>query len=590
MSRVDSRTVLLARPGEARDRLRAALEQSGVELVLQADPLEAGVDDVAAADARNLVIAVDAEVEDALDRFDALLADDRYRILFEETAVVNARDGWDVARWSRHLAAKLLGHGDVLPEGHEPDGVDDADLGSMPVASQADAPTAETEADEGAADEGAGDSSIAGDGLAAGDTTADPHNDTVPAEQIETAQPPDASAITAQPAVEHVEFEYDDDAATFGAALPEAAAVASSSDVSAGTPADADADGDWMRFQDFEATNDLPAANAPKSVESEYRAAFAPMEAAELPHDQVYERIGEEFERFGSDAAVPADRWQDYDRPVAEAPPVPAKGTDEPAEPVQAPMAPSEWDLSDEPLSQASQPAASDAQDYRLTALESRISSLSLVDHGDDAASLPQAPSAGEALANDTPGQAAQRVEGAVLLLGGIGGPDSLRQVLQNLSPTIGVPVLVQQWLDGGHYDRLVRQMDRASQMPVQLAEAGKPMAPGHAYIVPVSVGVERDPQGAMRFVDAPARGFADVLSALPAAASGVVLLSGTSEDFVEPVLRFQQAGGRVFAQTEEGCYDHAVPALLISRGAEAQLPTGIATQIAARWQQQAQA
>ena len=78
--------------------------------------------------------------------------------------------------------------------------------------------------------------------------------------------------------------------------------------------------------------------------------------------------------------------------------------------------------------------------------------------------------------------------------------------------------------------------------------------------------------------------------SALPAGASGVVLLSGASEDFVEPVQRFQQAGGRVFAQSAEGCYDHAVPALLIQRGAEAHSPAGLATQLAARWQQQVSA
>ena len=77
------------------------------------------------------------------------------------------------------------------------------------------------------------------------------------------------------------------------------------------------------------------------------------------------------------------------------------------------------------------------------------------------------------------------------------------------------------------------------------------------------------------------------VLSALPPGTSGVVLLSGTSEDFVEPAQRFQQAGGRLFAQAAEGCYDHAVPALLIQRGAEAHSPAGLATQLAARWQQQ---
>ena len=90
-----------------------------------------------------------------------------------------------------------------------------------------------------------------------------------------------------------------------------------------------------------------------------------------------------------------------------------------------------------------------------------------------------------------------------------------------------------------------------------------------------------------MMFTEAETRGFADLLPALTAASSGVFLLSGAGEEFVEPVLRFQQSGGRIYAQAAEGCYDHAVPALLISRGAEAQLPSVLASQLAARWQQQ---
>ena len=567
MSKAEARTVLLARPGESRDRLRAALEQAGVELVLMADPLEVGIDEVAGADARNLVIAVDAEVEDALDRFDALLSDDRYRILFEETAVVNLRDGWDVARWSRHLGAKLLGHGDVLPDGHEPDDLEGEPVQAVRAAS-VEPPAAELPAVEASAAALEQSEEIPAEISTVGDIAEPAFEGEIPATKsyVGTAEP--------------VEFEYDEDAATYGAALPDASAVPGASE----SEIPEDAAGDWMRFQDFEATDELPSANVPHALQPEYRAALAPLEANELADDQAYERIGQEFERFGGD--TPADRWQDYERPAAEAlEPSPGAAS----APPEVPKPPSEWGLSDDPLYQASQSVAQQARDARLEALESRISSLSLVaPEGDEGTEVETsaADPASYALESD----ASQSVDGAVVLLGGIGGPDPLRQVLQNLAPGMSVPVLVQQWLDGGHYDRLVRQMDRASQMPVHLAEVGAPLAPGHAYIVPVSIGVDRDSQGVMRFIDAPARGFADVLASLSAAASGVVLLSGTREEFVEPVLRFQQAGGRVFAQSSEGCYDHAVPALMISRGADAQLPAGIAPQIAARWQQQAQA
>lgn len=586
MSTADARTVLLARPGEARDRLRAALEQAGVDVVLQADPLEAGPEEIVATGARNLVIAVDAEVEDALERFDPLLADARYRILFEEAGVVNARDGWDVARWSRHLGAKLLGHGDVLPSGHEEDG-DAASVADAAI--QASAPVvdaADNDVDDAAA--AAGDSSSAdmpeapveaasiieteAVSLDAGelptDTASTLEMETVAVDSRETpawkvrADAPFAFAVSE---VEHASDAVDPDDVAFGVApvfetvdtrLPqdEAAAV---DDAAPTQPAvqlpepPTDAALDWTRFQDFEAVNELPAANAPQSAEADYRAALAPLEESGLSHDDAYQQMQEEATQF--DRAAPADRWQDFERPTTELDEVAAK------EAPAAPVAPSDWSLTDEPLSLA---AGEPVANQDLSHFETRIANLSLV---------------GEHL----PG------EGAIVLVGGIGGPDPLRQILQQLKPGLGVPVLVQQWLDGGQYDRLVRQMDRATELPVELATPGQPLQAAHVYIVPVAVGVERDAGGTLQFTQAASRGFADVLPALPAGSSGVFLLSGAGEDFVEPALRFQQSGGRIYAQAAEGCYDHAVPALMISRGAEAHLPAGLATQLAARWQQQ---
>src|SRR5690606_28501649 len=49
----------------------------------------------------------------------ALLSDPAVLVMFDEADVAARRDGWDAARWVRHLAAKLHGHGDVLPPGGE---------------------------------------------------------------------------------------------------------------------------------------------------------------------------------------------------------------------------------------------------------------------------------------------------------------------------------------------------------------------------------------------------------------------------------------------------------------------------------------
>src|SRR5690606_3056985 len=85
-------------------------------------------------------------------------------------------------------------------------------------------------------------------------------------------------------------------------------------------------------------------------------------------------------------------------------------------------------------------------------ALEQRVSGLSLADV-------------------DSYGHGPQR--GAVLVEGGLGGPDAVRQLLAAIPEGFPRPVLVRLQLDGGRYDRLVKQMGRATQLPVALAEAG---------------------------------------------------------------------------------------------------------------------
>jgi hypothetical protein len=115
------RVALLARPGAAAERLREALAGIGVELVLEADPLQADPQALAAAAPQAVVVVLDPAVEDALERFDPVLSDPALDVLYEEAELAVAREGWDAARWGRHLSAKLLRHGDVLPPGREAD-------------------------------------------------------------------------------------------------------------------------------------------------------------------------------------------------------------------------------------------------------------------------------------------------------------------------------------------------------------------------------------------------------------------------------------------------------------------------------------
>lgn len=110
---------LLARPGAARERLREALPHADVQLVLEDDPntLEARV--LQEARPQFVVIALEAAIEDALERLEAVLSAPGLTLVFDEAELAARRDGWEAQRWGRHLAAKLHGHQQVLPPGAE---------------------------------------------------------------------------------------------------------------------------------------------------------------------------------------------------------------------------------------------------------------------------------------------------------------------------------------------------------------------------------------------------------------------------------------------------------------------------------------
>jgi len=110
---------LLARPGAARERLREALSHADVQLVLEDDPNGLEPQVLQAADPQYVVIALEAAIEDALERLEAVLSAPGLTLVFDEAELAARRDGWEAQRWGRHLAAKLHGHQQVLPPGAE---------------------------------------------------------------------------------------------------------------------------------------------------------------------------------------------------------------------------------------------------------------------------------------------------------------------------------------------------------------------------------------------------------------------------------------------------------------------------------------
>src|SRR5690606_34580575 len=125
------RVALLARAGDACERIASALREAGAELVLVADPMQAEPAQVRQAQPQAVLVALEPAIEDAIERFEDVLADAGYMVIFEEAEQAALRTGWDAARWLRHLSAKLHRHNDVLPAGAEVD--DDLQLTAEPM-------------------------------------------------------------------------------------------------------------------------------------------------------------------------------------------------------------------------------------------------------------------------------------------------------------------------------------------------------------------------------------------------------------------------------------------------------------------------
>ena len=110
------RVVILGSPGEAQQQLQHALDELGARTLAvgdfdQLDPVQMREQqpDV-------WLVSMDESTDAArLERWQPLFDDPDATVVFDDADVTRRLSGWDLARWARHLAAKVLGREDVLP-------------------------------------------------------------------------------------------------------------------------------------------------------------------------------------------------------------------------------------------------------------------------------------------------------------------------------------------------------------------------------------------------------------------------------------------------------------------------------------------
>lgn len=377
------RVVLLARPGPACERLAEAAREAGAEILLVADPTDTEPEAVRAAQPEALLVALEPAVETAIERFQDIYTDPDVIVLFEEADLIVERQGWDAARWLRHMANKLRMRDDVLPAGAEP-------------------------------------------------------------------EPPEPEVVVERPTLyQRPEWEGD-----IGGFTDEAASV-----------------------------------------------------VADVPSDAMLD--------------------QNAPRPALEL--VPA----------------------------ASIPPLRDPLRSELDAIHMRASRLEL---------------------ENVPRKEAVVSRGTIVLLAGLGGPDAVRQFLGALPGDFAPTVFVHQQLDGARHDKLLRQMQRATTLPLLLAEAGLAPEPGYVYLVPGDIGMVTGGDGP-RFAEG-----AHAFSQLTPGDNAIVVLSGADPALVEAIMAQSWAGALVLAQLPSGCYEPTAVQALIARGIASDTPPHLASQLAKRW------
>jgi chemosensory pili system protein ChpB (putative protein-glutamate methylesterase) len=169
---------------------------------------------------------------------------------------------------------------------------------------------------------------------------------------------------------------------------------------------------------------------------------------------------------------------------------------------------------------------------------------------------------------------------GAVVVAAGVGGPDAVRQLLGALPVGFPRPILLRQRIEGGQYDKLVRQMQRATQLRVILAQPGDPVANATVHVMPDGIDVQDSPSGLVFMASDGPPSFA----ALAPGDSALLLLSGADPTLVGRALTLSMAGGMAIGQAPENCFDPATSNALVARGGEALSLAKLPLKLLARW------
>ena len=656
--------------GDLHTHLRDALRDLGASIVYETETAKFDRAALDRAGAQVVIVNLDPDADQQIDAIDDLLVDDHLKVVFNDGEVTSRLSGYDLARWARHLAAKIVGDAELLPP--RPAGAEAVPVRSMPqhalttssMPKSLDAPAVSDQSMRDATDE-----------IANALASFDMHTTKLEAKNAPAPAVSDlddllgdfglspsgagtaASVATSDDANPFADLglALDFDAETPAPALPSTPVVASSgSPIADELLAFAD-----LNFDEPEPAKDVPAglddllarqpradeikpAPAPKAAASTMAAAAdaaprkslldglslslepqddtpAPVAAAappavattvDFPFDlddlmleplddgatpapaavpaspkpavaiptvvaSPFDDLGLALEPMGGDDAPVAP----LSPSVSSMKPAPAVALPQPQAPSASPFDDLDFSLDDIPsggissTAAASEPATADDFSFTLDdtvelsfddlSKDAATSSSGSADEDDfmrEFAAMTAAPATSER--TPTPQVAAGTLARVWVLGASIGGPDAVREFLAALPPSVGAVFVLAQHMGADFVDLMVAQLQKATRMPVAIAESGMRTGHGQVLVVPIAERMLLDPSGEVKVVAlddispySPSidRVLIDVADRFGAAA-GAIIFSGMAHDAIEGAKHMAAKGGQIWVQDPSTC------------------------------------
>ncbi len=95
--------------------LKQALSELGANVVYETHAAKFSHGALDSSGAQVIIINLDPAISDEFEALSDLLLDEKRRVIFNDGEVTSRLEGWDLARWTRHLAAKVVGATEVNP-------------------------------------------------------------------------------------------------------------------------------------------------------------------------------------------------------------------------------------------------------------------------------------------------------------------------------------------------------------------------------------------------------------------------------------------------------------------------------------------